>query len=139
MTGYCYSAVHEALCRLRAAGFLQWIRRSRKTDNDGAGPQVEQISNAYSLLVPKPLERLVQLIFGKTPMPDCERAHRERHKRDFKEMLAAVSAREFVDAIWDGDRTAGEALKRIGELIERREALVRGSSTARETGGSKDP
>ncbi|WDF71333.1 hypothetical protein [Novosphingobium sp. KACC 22771] len=47
-TGYSYSAVHNALARLRDRGFLKWIRRSRKTENKGeAGPQVVQIPNAY--------------------------------------------------------------------------------------------
>ena len=44
----CRVTVVRALARLRAHGFLRWVRRSRKTGNDGEfGPQREQTSNAY--------------------------------------------------------------------------------------------
>lgn len=51
-TGYTYKTVHAALKRLKAHGFLDWVRRSRATDraieSEGeAGPQREQVSNAY--------------------------------------------------------------------------------------------
>lgn len=47
-TGYTYKTVHAALKRLKAHGFLDWVRRSRVTENEGqAGPQREQVSNAY--------------------------------------------------------------------------------------------
>lgn len=44
----CRVTVVRALARLRAHGFLRWVRRSRKTGNDREfGPQREQTSNAY--------------------------------------------------------------------------------------------
>ena len=49
--GRSYAATHAALKRLRDAGFLHWVRRSRKTDNS-EGPQIEQITNAYALTLP---------------------------------------------------------------------------------------
>jgi hypothetical protein len=48
VTGYTYKTVHAALKRLAAHGFLDWVRRSQRTANaGGAGPQREQVSNAY--------------------------------------------------------------------------------------------
>lgn len=44
------ATVIRALARLKEHGFLQWVRRSRPTENAGAraaGPQREQITNAY--------------------------------------------------------------------------------------------
>ena len=47
-TRFARATVVRALARLKAHGFLQWVRRSRRTGNDGeAGPQREQTSNAY--------------------------------------------------------------------------------------------
>ena len=47
-TGYTYKTVHAALSRLRAHGFLRWVRRSCRTGrSEGAGPRREQVSNAY--------------------------------------------------------------------------------------------
>lgn len=46
--GLARNTVVRALARLKAHGFLRWVRRSRKMGNDGeAGPQREQTSNAY--------------------------------------------------------------------------------------------
>lgn len=40
--------VVRALAKLKAKGFISWVRRSRKTGNDGTfAPQREQTSNAY--------------------------------------------------------------------------------------------
>jgi hypothetical protein len=42
------ATVIRALARLREHGFLHWVRRTRPTGNAGhAGPQREQITNAY--------------------------------------------------------------------------------------------
>ena len=116
MTQHSYSAVHAALRRLRAHGFLHWVRRSRKLDNDGAGPQVEQISNAYVLLIPKALDGLKAIIFGKSPLPDDDVWRRTARKQQIEEMLSSLSPAEFLRATWTGDPLAGETLKRIASL-----------------------
>lgn len=47
-TGYTYKTVHAALSRLRAHGFLNWVRRTRRVAAAGqAGPQRKQVANAY--------------------------------------------------------------------------------------------
>lgn len=129
--GHSYAAVHAALRRLRSAGFLHWIRRSRPTKNQGeAGPQVEQITNAYALTLPKPLEDLVRHLLGKAPVPDDVGWHRTERKREWDEMLAGLSAAQFMTDHWSGDQLAGESLKRIARILDERE-----SSRAVETGG----
>ena len=132
MTGYCYSAVHEALVTLRAKGFLQWIRRSRPTDNEGlAGPQVEQVANAYALLIPEPVEAFLRRELGSGPRPDDDEHRRRQDRADLKAMLDTLPLEAFVETTWDGDRLAGETLKRIARLVQEREF-----SRTRETGRS---
>jgi hypothetical protein len=49
-TGYTYKTVHAALTRLKAHSFLDWVRRTRRTEaaeDREAGPQREQVSNGY--------------------------------------------------------------------------------------------
>ena len=129
--GHSYAATHAALRRLRAAGFLHWIRRSRPLDRkEEAGPQVEQISNAYVLLLPAAMEKMVAHLLGKAPTPDDERWRREQHKQDFADMLATLSASDFHRDMWNGDQLAGESLARIARMLDERE-----SSRAGETGG----
>ena len=104
--GHSYAAVHAALRRLRSAGFLHWIRRSRPTDNkDVAGPQVEQITNAYAMLLPKKLEDMVRHLLGRSPMPEDARWRKEQQAKEWQDMLAGVSASDFLNATWSGADT----------------------------------
>jgi hypothetical protein len=133
-TGYSYSAVHNALGRLRAAGFLKWIRRSRPTENKGeAGPQVEQISNAYALTIPVEFQDYVERLVGDGPTPDCEQWRREQAGKDLEALIASVSASRFHRDFWNGDKLTGESFAAIAEALDRQE---RESSRAGETGGS---
>ncbi|WP_231639418.1 hypothetical protein [Sphingomonas profundi] len=48
VTRFARATIVRALARLKAHGFLDWVRRSRTTGNDReAGPQRAQTSNAY--------------------------------------------------------------------------------------------
>lgn len=137
MTGYCYSACHAALARLRAAGFLQWIRRSRPLNNKGeAGPQVEQITNAYVLLVPTEMEDMIRRLVSNGPPADCEVSRREAMARELDAMTAALSARDFHRDFWNGDKLLGETFGRIAAALDARDAKERESSRRGETGGS---
>lgn len=121
--GHSYAAVHAALRRLRAAGFLHWVRRSRVKENAGsAGPQVEQISNAYALLIPKKIEGLIKHLLGKAPMPDDARWRRDQQKQEWSDMLAGLSAVDLIKDTWTGDQLAGETLARIARLLDERES-----------------
>lgn len=121
--GHSYAAVHAALHRLRAAGFLHWVRRSRTKDNAGsAGPQVEQIPNAYALLIPKKVEGLIRNLLGKAPMPDDARWRRDQQKQEWSDMLAGLSAQDLIADTWTGDQLAGETLARIARLLDERES-----------------
>jgi hypothetical protein len=60
--------VVRALRRLNDHGFLSWLRRTEYVDNDGAGPQVQQVSNAYWFELRGRAAGLVRLLMtGKAP------------------------------------------------------------------------
>lgn len=125
--GHSYGAVHNALRRLRATGFLHWVRRSRPTARQGeAGPQVVQIPNAYALLVPKSIEGLIKHLLGKAPIPDDARWKKDQQAAEWQTMLDSLSAQELVRDTWTGDRLAGETLARIARLLDQERESSRG-------------
>jgi len=135
--GRSYSAVHDALRRLRKAGFLHWMRRSKPIDNPvPGGPQVEQVSNAYALLAPKAMQGWLSRLIGKGPPPQCERDRRQSDKAEFERMLGQLTARELVEGQgWRGDDLLGETLRRLAALVDARERQWGESGRAGETGG----
>lgn len=119
--GRSYSAVHDALKKLRAAGFLHWIRRSEPTGNK-EGPQVIQITNAYALDLPSEVRKLVEYLLRKPPIPDDDLQRRNQQKCDYEAMLSQLSATDWIDAIWEGDAAMGESWARIAALMDERES-----------------
>lgn len=135
--GRSYGAVHEALCRLRQAGFLHWMRRTRPVDEpEPGGPRVEQVTNAYALLVPEAARPWLGAMFRRAPAPACEQDRRARERQAFQAMLAQVSATEALNATWDGSRLLGETLRKLAAAIDRRDLQKGESSSTGETGGS---
>lgn len=135
--GRSYSAVHDALCRLRREGFLHWMRRSRPIKNPvPGGPQVEQIQNAYALLIPKGMKDWMRSLFRRGAAPQCELDRRKADKEAFEAMLANLSCEERHVATWNGDNLLGETLQRLAAQLDRRDLNKGESGTERETGGS---
>lgn len=123
-------AVVSAMARLKAHGFLDWIRRTEPTDNVGAGPQVRQITNAYGFDIarlPRSAAAWVRKILGKGPPPDCEVARQERGRAEVEAMLDTVSAEEQARFI-AGDDALGDVLARIGRSLERRASSLDGQN-----------
>jgi hypothetical protein len=134
--GYSYSAVHNALDRLRTAGFLKWIRRSRPTGNKNlALPQVEQIPNAYVLLIPVEMMDHIRRLVGDGPTPDCEVWRREQAAKDLDALIATTTASRFHRDFWSGDKLTGESFALIAEALDRQE---RESSSSGEPGDHSD-
>lgn len=121
--GRAYSAVHEAINRLRLAGFLNWMRRSEPIENpDPGGPQVKQASNAYALLCPEPMKRWLTRLIGPGPTPACAEDRRKQERADLDAMLRSQTTEEAHKATWNGDRLLGETLRRIAAAVDAREA-----------------
>jgi hypothetical protein len=135
--GRSYSAVHDALCRLRKEGFLHWMRRSRPIEDPvPGGPQVEQVSNAYALLIPVEMKSWMANLLRKAPQPQCEEDRRKRDKEEFEAMLDGMTTQERHRATWNGDNLLGETLARLAAAIDARDVQRGESGKARETGGS---
>lgn len=135
--GRSYSAVHEALCRLRKEGFLHWMRRSRPIDEpEPGGPQVEQVSNAYALLVPAAMTDWMRSLFRKGPKPACDEDRRRQERETYEAMFARMSAEERHNVTWNGDGLLGETLRRLAAAVDVRVSLEGESGKTRETGGS---
>lgn len=135
--GRSYSAVHDALCRLRREGFLHWMRRSRPIDDpEPGGPQVEQVPNAYALLIPEATKGWMSLLLRKRPIPACEQDRRNQEAAAFQAMLAGLSAQERHEATWNGDNLLGETLRKLAAAVDGRLTKKGESGTTRETGGS---
>ncbi|WP_375291227.1 hypothetical protein [Qipengyuania sp.] len=133
--GRSYSAVHLALRRLQRAGFIDWMRRSKPVDNPvPGGPMVEQISNAYAILVPDGLRFWWDRTFGRAPVPACAQDAAARDKADFDRMIAGLSAKRYV-ADFVRDPLLGPILDRLAARIDAREGKDRESGTCGETGG----
>jgi len=136
--GHSYSAVHEALCRLRHHGFLRWMRRSKPVDNpEPGGPRVEQASNAYALLVPEGMKAWLARLIGKPEIPACEAERRKRRSDELAAMLATMTAGEYHAAhTWTEDAVLGDVLGRLAAAVDRRDEKMRESGSNNETGGS---
>ncbi|EJU14013.1 replication initiation protein [Sphingomonas sp. LH128] len=135
--GRSYSAVHDALVRLRKANFLHWMRRSRPIeDPTPGGQQVEQISNAYALMIPPAMMDWVKSLFRKAPAPNCEQDRRKAEREAYEAMLAGLTAEERHDATWAGDRLLGETLKRLAAAVDARDFQKGESLRTGETGVS---
>lgn len=136
-TGYAYSAVHRALVRLREYGFLSWMRRSRPLDDpQPGGPQVEQVSNAYGLLVPKEMREWLGKLLRRAPTPQCEKDRQAHEREAFERMLEGMTTVERHDATFNGGALLGETLRRLAASIDRRDLKKGESSSTDETGGS---
>lgn len=135
--GRSYSAVHDALCRLRKEGFLHWMRRSRPIDDpQPGGQQVEQVSNAYALLIPREMMSWMRALLRKAPAPACEEDRRKREREAYEAMLADMTAEERHRATWSGDNLLGETLRRLAAALDARDLQKGESGRTQETGGS---
>lgn len=112
------AAIVQAMARLREHGFLEWIRRTEPTGNEGFGPQVRQITNAYRFCLPAAAaRRIVDRIVGKGPVPVDETHRRKAVAREMEAMLASLPADRRMHAMID-DETLAATLGRIGLLLE---------------------
>lgn len=117
----CRAAVVQALAALRTAGFLDWLRRYEPTGNEGRGPQVQQTSNAYRLLLPPLAAKMLGRHWTPPPVPDDDRARREADQRERAAMIASLPLWEQPLAECE-DSALGEILSRLGRAVHERES-----------------
>lgn len=107
-------AVVTALKALRRHGFIDWVRRYIPTGNLGAGPQVQQTSNAYRLALPPAAERLLGRAVEDAPMPDDHAHALEARQAERRAQLAGVDPEERNAALF-GSGPLADAFSRRGQ------------------------
>ncbi|WP_205965822.1 helix-turn-helix domain-containing protein [Paracoccus liaowanqingii] len=114
-------AVVRALKALREHGFLDWLRRFEPVPNDGRGPQVRQVSNAYRLSVPKRALALLGRWAGRPTLPDDDQAARADRAALEAQHVATLDLAGFATFhIEDSD--LAKALAQMGKAIDLRES-----------------
>lgn len=122
------AAICHALARLRDHGFLEWIRRTEPTGNEGWGPQVKQISNAYRFCLPAAARKVADYITGRgCPPPGDDSIRREQGAADTEEMIQSLPVEERMHAMIDDPDLAG-AFIRVGKLVETNASLPSGQN-----------
>lgn len=123
-------AVCRALASLRAAGFLDWLRRWEPTGREGAGPQLKQASNAYRLALPAVALRLLGRLAHDPPQPVDDEDRRRRHTAEAAAMLDGLPLWEQGSASISGK--LGAAFDRLGRAVAERESARQTESSPKD-------
>lgn len=124
-------AIVRALAALRDHGFLDWLRRFEPTGNEGRGPQVRQVSNAYRLSLPRRAAAMLGRFFKIPLAPDDFTHAHEIQKAEFETYRAGLSELERTRLDVDPDDGLGAALLRMAEnraLKKERESVRQAES-----------
>ncbi len=106
--GYARSAIVAAAARLKAHGWLDWVRQWEPTGEQGRrGPQVRQTYNAFWIRIPVAALAKLGIKLG-TPTPDD-------HDHDAKAKAKARDQAELAES------PLGPALDRVDRVIAQRE------------------
>jgi hypothetical protein len=120
-------AVVRALKALREHGFLDWLRRFEPAPNEGRGPQVRQVSNAYRLSAPKRALTLLGRWAGRPAAPDDDQATRKDCAAIEAEHVEALDLAALA-AFKIEDTDLAKALAIMGKAIDLRESAKRTES-----------
>jgi hypothetical protein len=119
--GRSRDAIVRGLQALRQHGFLDWLRRYEPT-GEASGPQVVQTSNAYRLVMPAGLGRIMGLYFTKAPTPADEAQRIEQLAQMLADYKRQLSLDGFVLFHFDAKDPLGEALRRFAASFTKRES-----------------
>lgn len=103
------SAVAAALKRLREHGWLAWLRRVDRNPA-GQGPRWRQVTNAYAILMPPAIRRMLGC-FAFAPLPPEDDEDRRRDQARLRE------AWDKEQRIIDLDPALADALARLGRAV----------------------
>jgi DNA-binding transcriptional MocR family regulator len=123
-------AVVRALAALREHGFLDWLRRYEPTGQEGRGPQVRQVSNAYRLVLPPRAARLLGIHGQDVPLPDDLAHAQEVRRAEMEAHKAGLTLSELGAFVVDDDRL-GQVLAQLGRCLQERESGRQTESQAR--------
>ncbi|MEA3042948.1 MAG: hypothetical protein QOH47_786 [Sphingomonadales bacterium] len=119
--------VWRALKRLQEGGIISWVRRKQYLDNDGAGPQVHQATNAYFFKLRGRVAGLVRLWLNKfiPPVPDDAVARGEQDREATETMLGQVLLEEAARFLV-GHTPLGDALAALGRSMDNSANSIKG-------------
>jgi len=120
--GRSRDTIVRALKNLQNHGFLDWLRRYEATGNDGRGPQVQQVTNAYRMSLPEKARQLLGR-FGKAspPLPDDYNATQKARMTEIDTYRKSLSLDEL--ALFEiGNNPLGRALAALGHFVQKRES-----------------
>ncbi len=131
-TRYARATVVNALARLKRHGFIDWVRRTRRIDNErGEGPQVAQETNAYffelTKLPGRVYERFKQLLGGRAAIKEAQRRKQANQARE-KALLATSPSKLGSALAGECDPELARVLDRLGAAIEANEEESEGRS-----------
>lgn len=119
--GRSRDTIVRALKKLRAHGFIDWLRRYEPTGNEGRGPQVQQTSNAYRLSLPEKARQFLGRFAKAPPLPDDHSAAQEVRAAELDAYRKALPLDEL--ALFEaGDNPLGRALAVLGKMVQKRES-----------------
>jgi hypothetical protein len=118
--GRCREAVTQAQARLKAAGFLDWVRRIEPVENpDPDGPQVKQATNAYALTLPKAAADLVRRLMRRPTEAQRDAADtRDRQARAHAAATEYEQAADVAVAMADPTTPIGRACLALGLAVD---------------------
>lgn len=114
-------AIVRALKSLRAHRFLDWLRRYVPTGNEGAGPQVQQTSNAYRLSLPARALRLLGRLGMAPPPPDDHSHAQEQYAAEITAHQDSLPL-DQLPLFMIGDNPLGGALANLGKAMRQCES-----------------
>lgn len=122
------AAVTNALARLKAEGFLEWMRRFEPVENpDPFGPQVKQATNAYRLTLPHTAAEFVRRLMRRPSQAQRDAA--EAHDRDARLHSLETEhlhAEAVAAAMCDTESPLGRQLRSFGATFDRMNAILPG-------------
>lgn len=123
-------AIARALKALRVHGFLDRLRRYEETGQEGRGPQLRQVSNAYRMLLPPRAARMLGRWGKAPPLPDDvvqEREERAAELRAHRDELPLDELAWFE--VESGPLV--QALAQLGRGLQERESAKRSESQSK--------
>lgn len=108
-------AIVRALAALRDHGFIDWLRRFEPTGNEGRGPQVRQVSNAYRLSLPRRAAAMLGRFCQFSPAPDDHAQAQKIHAAEIEAYRADMSELERTTMDVDPDNPISAALLRFAQ------------------------
>ena len=123
-------AIVRALANLRAAGFLDWLRRWEPTGaKEGEGPAIRQATNAYRLMLPPAALKLIGRLGEAAPPPVDDEDRRAAQIEAGRAMIEALP-------LWE-QGSASTTDKRLAAVLNRLGAAVAGCESAKRTESPK--